>query len=62
MLTPKQEKFVQGLFSGLSQREAYKQAYNAVNMKDTTIHYINQSYVVHKQKPCHALSGTLSAW
>jgi phage terminase small subunit len=25
-LTPKQEKFVQGLVSGLSQREAYKQA------------------------------------
>jgi phage terminase small subunit len=36
-LTPKQEKFVQGLFKGLSQREAYKQAYNAENMKDNTI-------------------------
>ena len=36
-LTIKQEKYVQGLFAGLSQREAYKQAYNAGNMKDNTI-------------------------
>jgi len=36
-LTPKQEKYVQGLVAGLSQRQAYKQAYNAENMKDTTI-------------------------
>lgn len=36
-LTPKQEKFVQGIVSGLSQREAYKQAYNATKMKDKSI-------------------------
>lgn len=36
-LTIKQEKFVQGLFAGLSQREAYKQAYNAENMTDAVI-------------------------
>lgn len=36
-LTPKQEKFVQGLFARLSQREAYKQAYNTKNMKDKTV-------------------------
>ena len=36
-LTPKQEKFVQALISGMSQREAYKEAYNAANMKDATI-------------------------
>ena len=36
-LTQKQEKFVQALISGKSQREAYKEAYNAVNMKDATI-------------------------
>ena len=36
-LTPKQEKFVQALIAGKSQREAYKQAYNAANMKDETI-------------------------
>jgi phage terminase small subunit len=36
-LTIKQEKFVQGLFAGLSQREAYKQAYNCKNMSDSVI-------------------------
>lgn len=36
-LTMKQEKFVNGLIKGLSQREAYKQAYNAKKMKDSTI-------------------------
>ena len=36
-LTVKQEKFVQGLFKGLSQREAYKKAYDSKNMKDETI-------------------------
>jgi phage terminase small subunit len=36
-LTVKQEKYVQGLFAGLSQREAYKQAYNAKNMTDKSI-------------------------
>jgi phage terminase small subunit len=36
-LTIKQEKFAQGLFAGLSQREAYKQAYDAENMTDKSI-------------------------
>lgn len=36
-LTPKQENFVQGLFSGLSQREAYKRAYNTEKWKDSSI-------------------------
>lgn len=36
-LTPKQEKFVQALIAGKSQREAYKEAYNATRMKDATI-------------------------
>lgn len=36
-LTAKQEKFVQGLIKGLSQREAYKMAYSAKNMSDKTI-------------------------
>lgn len=36
-LTLKQEKFVQELIKGKSQREAYKAAYNAKNMLDTTI-------------------------
>lgn len=36
-LTPKQEKYVQGLFAGLSQREAYKQAYSCNNWTDNAI-------------------------
>ena len=36
-LTIKQEKFCQGLFIGLTQREAYKQAYDAENMTDKSI-------------------------
>jgi phage terminase small subunit len=36
-LTIKQEIYVQGLFAGLSQREAYKQAYPCKNMSDKTI-------------------------
>lgn len=37
ILTAKQEIFVQELVKGKSQREAYKAAYNASNMKDSTI-------------------------
>lgn len=36
-LTQKQEKFIQELIKGKSQREAYKTAYNASNMADKTI-------------------------
>lgn len=36
-LTAKQEKYVQGLVAGLSQRKAYKEAYNTERMKDATI-------------------------
>lgn len=36
-LTAKQEKYVQGLVAGLSQRQAYKEAYNTERMKDNTI-------------------------
>ena len=37
MLTAKQEKFVQNLVKGMSQREAYKNSYDAKNMKDEVI-------------------------
>lgn len=37
MLTAKQEKFVQNIVKGMTQREAYKDAYDAENMKDETI-------------------------
>lgn len=51
-LTPKQEKFVQGIVSGLSQREAYKQAYNAANMKETTID--NKAYILFNKDEIRA--------
>ncbi len=37
MLTLKQEKYVQNLVKGMSQREAYKKSYNASKMKDESI-------------------------
>lgn len=37
MLTAKQEKFVRNLIEGMSQREAYKNSYDASNMTDKTI-------------------------
>lgn len=37
MLTAKQERFVQNIVKGMTQRQAYKDAYNAENMKDETI-------------------------
>ena len=36
-LTPKQEKFVMALINGMSQRQAYKFAYDCKKMKDTSI-------------------------
>lgn len=36
-LTPKQERFIQNIVSGMSQRQAYKESYNAENMADETI-------------------------
>lgn len=36
-LTPKQELFVQGIISGLSQRQAYRQAYKAEKMTDLAV-------------------------
>ena len=37
MLTPKQEKFAQAVASGMTQADAYRHAYNAENMTDSTI-------------------------
>lgn len=37
MLTAKQEKFVRNLVQGMSQREAYKNSYDAENMTDKSI-------------------------
>lgn len=38
MLTPKQEKFVQGIIEGKSQADAYRYAYSAKNMSDNAIY------------------------
>ena len=48
-LTSKQEKFVRALISGMSQREAYKEAYNAANMKDEVID-VRASELLKKSK------------
>lgn len=37
MLTEKQEKFLRNILNGMTQREAYKNSYNAENMLDKTI-------------------------
>ncbi len=37
MLTPKREKFVRNLISGMSQREAYRNAYDTERMKQSTV-------------------------
>lgn len=36
-LTPKQEKFCQNIVKGMSQADAYRDAYNTENMKDETV-------------------------
>ena len=38
MLTAKQEKFVQGIIEGMSQADAYRNAYRAKNMSDNAIY------------------------
>lgn len=37
VLTPKQEKFIQGIVNGLTNRDAYKEAYDTDNMSDAAI-------------------------
>lgn len=37
MLTVKQEKFIQNILNGMTQRQAYKDAYDVKNMKDESI-------------------------
>ena len=48
-LTQKQERFVQELIKGKSQREAYKRAYNAKNMSDNSID-VNASKLLKNTK------------
>ena len=57
MLTPKQEKFVQNLIKGMSQREAYINSYNASKMKDATID--NKASILFKKGEIRARYGEL---
>lgn len=38
MLTPKQEKFVEGIIAGMSQADAYRSAYDTKRMSDNAIY------------------------
>lgn len=49
MLTPKQEKFVQGIVQGMSQADAYRSAYSCKNMSDNAI-YREASLMVDSPK------------
>lgn len=49
MLTPKQEVFVQGIIKGLSQADAYREAYNCSKMSDNSI-YVNASKLMSDTK------------
>lgn len=44
-LTPKQEKFVEGIISGKNPSEAYKSAYNPTNMSKESIKVEAQKYL-----------------
>lgn len=49
MLTAKEEKFSVNVFSGMTLTDAYKDAYDAENMKDETI-YVKASELMKKDK------------
>jgi phage terminase small subunit len=55
MLTPKQEVFVQGIIKGLSQADAYREAYNADKMSDNAI-YREASLLVANPKVAQRLN------
>jgi len=59
MLTAKQERFVQELIKGKSQREAYKSSYDASRMLDKTID--NRAYVLFKKSEIRARYDELRA-
>lgn len=59
MITLKQEKFVEELIKGKSQREAYKAAYNTLRMKDETID--SKASILFKKKEIRARYDELLA-
>jgi phage terminase small subunit len=48
-MTPKQEKFAQCIADGMNQADAYRAAYDASNMKDSSI-YVNASKLLSDTK------------
>ena len=50
ILTPKQEKFAQGVASGMSQADAYRHAYNAEKMKPETIQKRASELMMNKRE------------
>ena len=55
MLTPKQELFVQNIIKGMSQADAYRNAYNAKRMSDNAI-YREASLLMSSPKIAQRLS------
>lgn len=55
MLTPKQEKFVQGIIEGKSQADAYRSAYSTKNMSDNAI-YVEASLLMDDPKIAQRLT------
>lgn len=55
MLTPKQEKFVQGILDGMSQAEAYRSAYSCKNMSNNAI-YREASLLIDSPKVSQRLN------
>tara|TARA_R100001480_G_C4619748_1_gene166173 strand:- start:9 stop:488 length:480 start_codon:yes stop_codon:yes gene_type:complete len=55
-LTAKQEKFIEGVAKGLSASEAYRQAYNTKNMKDSSI-WTESSLLMSNQKVSQRLKA-----
>ena len=49
MLTPKQELFAQNIYAGMTQADAYRNAYNAENMSDNAI-YVNACKIAKNEK------------
>lgn len=49
MLTAKEEKFCMNIVKGMTQIDAYKNSYDAKNMKDDTI-YVRASELIKKSK------------
>jgi phage terminase small subunit len=68
VLTAKQEKYVQGLVAGLTQRKAYRNAYpNSENWKDSTVDskasvLLKNEKVLARYQELIAMSSEIALW